>query len=451
MEQGDWQNDADYPRAPLPAHERTWRHPSEVGAEQWVQSEPPLVVGRGLSVATGTVGAVLALGLLWLMVPHPGRGSGVTVETSATSVQTVAAATTGLDADGLVTAVAGDQPSTLAAPTITIAPSTTVDSAVVATTAAMGISPMPTMVLNGGTTVTESAPPIAVALMPGHYVVTTAAAVRGREGFAVMLPSGDTVIGAVVSVDVANGTAVLSVLADIGDAMMEPSPADISSGGSSYVVMAPEATTARLWVDEVGTRIGYDGDRAPHTGEGSVVLDENGRLVGLCTKSERGMQLVSVAHLIDALMSAAAMDTPAWLGVDYDLDGNGNVVVTRVLDDGPGRTAGIRVGDVIAAVDGVPINDLETLRLAINNHVAGDTVTLTVTPTATSTSTSTTPTSVSTTVVASTGAVSGTTTMTTVPVLATTTSTTPTTTVTATSGATTIDIIVTLAPPPDAP
>ena len=91
MERGEWDDEAEYPSGPLPAHERTWRHPSEQGATAWVQSEPPLVVGRGLSVATGTVGVVLAVGLLWVMVPHDNRSGGGVAAQSSTSLRSTAA------------------------------------------------------------------------------------------------------------------------------------------------------------------------------------------------------------------------------------------------------------------------------------------------------------------------------------------------------------------------
>ena len=376
MEQGDWQNDADYPRAPLPAHERSWRHPSEVGAEHWVQSEPPLVVGRGLSVATGTVGAVLALGLLWLMVPHPRGGSDVAVESSTTSARTAIVATAAPTTRDTVTTMSGVDVSTGSPITIDRIDgptSTTGGSPATSASPSLTASPMPTMLLDSGSTTTEQLP-VAVALVPGHYLVTTAAAVRGREGFAVMLPSGQSVVGAVVSVDPSSGTAVLSVGADVDDAMIPASTADITSG--TVVVMAPEATTARLWVDDSGTQIGYHGDMG--SSEGSIVLDDDGRLVGLCTRSARGMQLVAVADLLDALTAATTMRTPAWLGVDSGFDAAGNVVVTRVLDGGPGHAAGIRVGDVITAIDGVPVADPETLRSVIGTHSAGESVTLTV-------------------------------------------------------------------------
>src|SRR4030095_9216523 len=47
------------------------------------------------------------------------------------------------------------------------------------------------------TTVAEVVPAMAVALIPGHLVVTTAAAVEGRTDLDVQLPTGDMVHGSV--------------------------------------------------------------------------------------------------------------------------------------------------------------------------------------------------------------------------------------------------------------
>ncbi len=218
--------------------------------------------------------------------------------------------------------------------------------------------------------------PVAVALMPGHYVVTTAAAARGREGFMVQLPSGETVVGAVVSVDVANGTAVLSITADIDMALIEASETEPSDGG--FMVMVPEATAASLWVDDRGTQVGYVGE-ARTTGEGSVVLDGFGRLVGLCTKSIDGVQLVTVEALIGALERATSASSPPWMGITADVDQDGRVIVTNVGVGGPAATAGVQIGDIIAGIDGHPLADLEALRAAIGTRLAGDTIELTMT------------------------------------------------------------------------
>ena len=49
-----------------------------------------------------------------------------------------------------------------------------------------------------------------------------------------------------------------------------------------------------------------------------------------------------------------------WMGV-FTHDIGGHVVVTRVIEDGPGGTAGIREGDVITAVDGAAVADMADL------------------------------------------------------------------------------------------
>ena len=69
MSRSDWNDDEQDNPAPLPAHERAWRHPSEIGERAWVYSEPPLTIGRGLTAATGAIGGLLAMAVLWAMVP----------------------------------------------------------------------------------------------------------------------------------------------------------------------------------------------------------------------------------------------------------------------------------------------------------------------------------------------------------------------------------------------
>ena len=80
-----WDDSGDplYPAAPVPAHERTWRHPSEVGKAAWELSEPPVAIGRGLLVTTGAIGSVLGVAVLWLLSPM--SGSAPTASPTATS------------------------------------------------------------------------------------------------------------------------------------------------------------------------------------------------------------------------------------------------------------------------------------------------------------------------------------------------------------------------------
>jgi len=66
----------------------------------------------------------------------------------------------------------------------------------------------------------------------------------------------------------------------------------------------------------------------------------------------------------------------AFIGVGIaDADGSG-AVVRQVLPDTPARKAGLMSGDIITAVDGVPINSASNLSDAIDAHHPGDTITL---------------------------------------------------------------------------
>ncbi len=74
MPDDDAPDDGAYPPAPLPAHERTWRHPSEMGEAMWTHTEPPITIGRGLLITTGAIGGLLSIAVLWAMLPSAGRG-----------------------------------------------------------------------------------------------------------------------------------------------------------------------------------------------------------------------------------------------------------------------------------------------------------------------------------------------------------------------------------------
>lgn len=73
MERRERPDDERYPRAPVPPHERTWRHPSEVGHAQWQRTEPPAVIGRGLLTSVCVLGSLIAIGVMWaVLTTDPG-------------------------------------------------------------------------------------------------------------------------------------------------------------------------------------------------------------------------------------------------------------------------------------------------------------------------------------------------------------------------------------------
>jgi S1-C subfamily serine protease len=377
VERGEWDDDADDARAPLPPHERTWRHPSELGASNWVQSEPPLVVGRGLSIATGTVGALLAVGLLWLMIPRDTR-SGVAVEASTTSGRSEPAQSFAPSAavaqNAPIPALTTNQapPTSAVAATNEPLPSVTTLALVPTTVAAASTEPSadapPSFEPVENTLTTDVRPTVAIALQPGHLVVTTASAVNGRSELRVMLPSGEEVMAAVVHIDGATGTAVLRLPTELTDSQYELS--DVSTFDTA-MAMSPGPQSVSVYADEQGgQQVAYGEGHEPD--EASVVLDGQGRLLGMCTKNTSGVHLVAAAALLDALNAARANEqAPTRLGVTAALSATGDIAVQDVVPDSPAAQSGLLTGDIIRSVDAVAVADLKSLTDAVARHVVG--------------------------------------------------------------------------------
>ncbi len=382
-----------------------------MGRETWVQTEPPLVVGRGLLMATGTIGAILAVGLLWLMIPRHNEG-GVAIEESTTSARTQSspplsrepssAQQSLQDPSGSASAVS---PVAATSTSAMQAPTTSVAASAMSSTTMLVVRTVPTLVIDRGG-IDEAVPAVAVSLRTGHYIVTTAAAVDGRSDLSVQLPSGEMVTGTVVSVDAASGAAVLAVDMEIENSSFEPSAQVVSADGT--IVTTPDGAAVRLWADETGTQISYQSGTAP--GEGVPVIDVDGRLMGLCTQNDTGVRLVSVDALMSALDGAEAAESivttttaasstmgtaspgttttmvassppvPAspWLGVRVQPSETGSVVVTDVSVGGPAALAGIQVGDVVTAVDAKSVTDVAGLGAAVSAHAIGDTIIVSV-------------------------------------------------------------------------
>jgi S1-C subfamily serine protease len=207
---------------------------------------------------------------------------------------------------------------------------------------------------------------VAVAVTEGHLVASTAAAVGTQTSILVQLPTGGTVTGTVVSVNASSGIAVLSIPDGTATTPIAPSTAPIPNTGAT--VLNPAPAPARVFRDDRGTQIAVDAS-VPVV-EGSLVVDTDNHLIGMCTQTSSGVRILEAQDLLNAVRGVLAEAAKGWLG----LHTTDTLQVDRLTADGPAALAGIAVGDVFAAVDGTPIANRDTLRSAVEAHAPGDVV-----------------------------------------------------------------------------
>ncbi len=366
MDRSEGNDDEQYPRAPLPAHERQWRHPSEMGQHAWATSEPPLTIGRGLTAATGAIGGVLALAVLWTIVPtHAGRSAGVSVRS------TVAITASAVSSSALSPSTSG-RPST----TVTTVPTTSNTQAAVATTTPEPPAPLPTYAVEQQGSVTLTLGAVAVAVSDGSLVITTAGAVVAGDVVDLRLPDGATEQARVILVDQRTG---LAVLAHDTPAVQSFTVATAVQPGDVLSFYGTDAATAVVQADGTVDTSSLDPSVDTTMPEGTPVVNQRGELVALCSHGDRGPLLVSLAGLDQlrrALASGAA--DKVWVGVMLGNDASAGLVVDTIDPAGPAADAGVQVGDRIASVDGTRVVDTTQLGSILAAHAPGDTITLVV-------------------------------------------------------------------------
>jgi S1-C subfamily serine protease len=350
----------------VPPHERTWRHPSEIGRATWVHTEPPLAIGRGLLVTTGAIGGLLAIAVLWAMLPSAGRGgvASPTVVTSTANNPTSAAVTV--------------RPETLVATSLDLRLPTTSIHADAATT--FPAEPSTTTTLESSpptvsTQLAENADPIPVAVsVSDSFAITTARAV----------PAGSTSITLAGADGRPHDATVLMVDRDLGLAVLSADAAaagfygigPAAAAGDAVTVLGALPTSANVTMDADG-HLTLDA-WADSIAEGTPVVNADGLLVGMCSHGSNGPELVSVANVAAMLHTTKPAKTQPWLGVHVTENDQGAAVIDRVDANGPAAAAGIVTGDDITAVDDVAVVGVDQLKAALAGYAPADTITLTV-------------------------------------------------------------------------
>lgn len=212
----------------------------------------------------------------------------------------------------------------------------------------------------------------------------------------------------VAGVDVDGDLAVLHV--DTGDApALDLTGAPIEAGAAVFAV-TPSRHGPRVTFGTVSsTTQAFRGprgrairDAVEHTAplargsSGSVIVDAEGRLVGINThRREGGFYLAvpatdALRQCIDRLASGEDIDRPR-LGIAVTpphvarrlreavgLDDRAGVLVHGVGDDSPARAAGIQRGDLIVSAGGDTVASGDDLFAVLDRHRAGDSLELTL-------------------------------------------------------------------------
>ena len=263
----DTNPDDSYSPAPQPPHERMWRHPSEVGfAAVSLQALTPIDIGRrgrGLVGFSCIAGTVLILGLLVILIPRAGRQS----------TSDVVALT---NADLHVAAVESN----------------------LTTSAAMGIL-----------------------LFNDQILVTTAAALGELETVKVQLPDRSVNTANLVHIFPHNGIAVLQIEQQFDQATFLRTLAKTSGIKYSQAFASGQVVTVllenpqRLVVDQTSGQAmitlrssdSNEMDIWAYT-EGAPVVDQSGRLIGLCTHIGAALGFIPIQSIEKQIRALSAGD-----------------------------------------------------------------------------------------------------------------------------------------------
>ena len=157
-------------------------------------------------------------------------------------------------------------------------------------------------------------------------------------------------------------------------------------GVGQTVTQGIVSATARTQVGIADQRFFIQTDAAINPGNsGGALIDMAGRLVGINTAiysrsgGSIGIGFAIPAEMVELVVSSAKDDGVVrrpWFGAKLEtvtrelsrqlgLDRPAGAVVVELVDGGPAERAGIRVADVVTAVDGLPVTDTDSFAYAL--------------------------------------------------------------------------------------
>jgi len=124
--------------------------------------------------------------------------------------------------------------------------------------------------------------------------------------------------------------------------------------------------------------------RAELVGINSQILSPSGGNIGIGFAIPSNMahtvmdQLISTGKVRRSMLGVGVQSMTSDLAAGLGIKGVRGVVINSVVSGGPADRAGLKTGDVITAINGVPVNDSNALRNTIASTAPGTDLTLTV-------------------------------------------------------------------------
>lgn len=228
---------------------------------------------------------------------------------------------------------------------------------------------------------------------PDGLILTAAHVVEGRVGVTVRLSTGERLTGSVLGYDTLNDIAVVEVdrtgLPAAPLALDEParvgqlavalgSPWGLDSTVTAGIVSAVDRSLDGQTVIQTDASINPGNSGGP-------LADRLGRVIGInvsiftTSGANDGVGFavpIDRAYEIAEAIVAGESIEPAFLGVsgqDTDI-GQPGALISQIFPDTAAADAGLRVGDLIVAIDGEPVTGIQELSAMIKERRPGDTV-----------------------------------------------------------------------------
>jgi S1-C subfamily serine protease len=246
------------------------------------------------------------------------------------------------------------------------------------------------------------------------YIITNEHVIRGASAVEVLLYDGDSYAAEVVGIDELNDLAVLRIEhAGLPAIDLRPADEPLRVGETVVAIGSPfglDATVTSGIISALNRDLRIPGgpdvipaviqtDAAINPGNsGGALVDLRGRLVGINTaiSSRTGVnegvgfavpvrqaivsadQIISQGFVRYPLLGITGTDISAEVASRFALGSRRGAVVETVVTGSAADLGGMRVGDVIVAVDGLPLRSMSDLVAEVRRRAPGMTVTFDV-------------------------------------------------------------------------